>query len=216
MDMNTNRYEKLVQVPSRGAERASCDDATIEQCQSAYRQSTKTTVTEVDTNFAGKPKPTQYQGTAVTAEEAGTDGTTNVQCHSIDCDNMGTTVMKFPTDCVKFTEPTLARVSLVVAKMAHTDGTRAMQYQSDDQNTASVGLSLVRYRCMLSWKSPMRHCYVAVIVDALGILQLGCRGHLFWTRRTGGKIFLLNPKIIASRSPGPRGLTGRWRWTVHR
>ena len=62
MDMNTNRYEKLVQVPSRGAERASSDDATIEQCQSAYQQSTKTTVTEVDTNFAGKPKPTQNQG----------------------------------------------------------------------------------------------------------------------------------------------------------
>ena len=135
MDMNTNRYEKLVQVPSRGAERASSDDATIEQCQSAYRQSTKTTVTEIDTNFAGKPKPTQYQGTAVTAEEAETDGTTNVQCRSIDCDNMRTTLMKLPTDCVKFTEPTLTRVSPVVAKMAHTDGTRVMQYQSDDQNS---------------------------------------------------------------------------------
>ena len=118
MDINTNRYEKLVQVPSRGAERASSDDATIEQCQSAYRQSTKTTVTDVDTNFAGKPKPTQYQGTAVTAEEAGTDGTTNVQCRSLDCDNMRTTVMKLPT---------------VVAKMAHNDGTRVMPYQSDDQ-----------------------------------------------------------------------------------
>ena len=91
MDMNTNRYEKLVQVTSRGAERASSDDATIEQCQSAYRQSTKKTITEVDTNFAGKPKPTQYQGTAVAAEEAGTDGTTNLQCRSIDCDNMRTT-----------------------------------------------------------------------------------------------------------------------------
>ena len=135
MDMNTNRYEKLVQVPSRGAERARSDDATIEQCQSAYRQSTKTTVTEVDTNFAGKPKPTQYQRTAVMAEEAGTDGTTNAQCPSIDCDNMRTTVMKLPTDCVKFTEPTLTRVSPVVAKIAHTDGTRVMQYQSDDQNS---------------------------------------------------------------------------------
>ena len=133
MDMNTNRYEKLVQVPSRGAERASSDDATIEQCQSAYRQSTKTTVTDVDTNFAGKPKPTQYQGTAVMAEEAGTDGITNVQCCSIDCDNMRTTVMKLPTNCVKFTEPTRTQVSPLVAKMAHNDGTRVMQYQSDDQ-----------------------------------------------------------------------------------
>ena len=135
MDMNTNRYEKLVQFPPRGAERASSDGVTIEQCQSAYRQSTKTTVTEVYTYFADKPEPTLYQGTAVAAEEAGTDGTTNVQGRSIDCDNMRTTVMKLPTDCVKFTEPTLARVSPVVAKLAHTDGTRVMQYQSDAQKS---------------------------------------------------------------------------------
>ena len=50
MDMNTNRYEKLMQVPSRVAERASSDDATIEQCQSTYRQSTMSTVTKVYTN----------------------------------------------------------------------------------------------------------------------------------------------------------------------
>ena len=110
MDMNTNRYEKLVQVPSRGAERASSDNATIKQCQSRCRQSTETAVTAVDTYLAGKPKPTQNQGTAVAAVEAGTDGTTNVQCWSIDCDNMRTTVMKLPTDCVKLTEPTLTRV----------------------------------------------------------------------------------------------------------
>ena len=102
--MNTNRYAKLMQVPSKVAERASSDGATIKQCQSAYRQSTKTTVTEVHTNFADKPKPTQYQGTAVAAEEAGTDGTTNLQCRSIDCDNMKTTVMKLPTDCVYGTD----------------------------------------------------------------------------------------------------------------
>ena len=135
MDMNTNRNVKLMQVSSQVAERASSDGATIKQCQSAYRQSTKTTVTETYTNFTDKPKPTQYQRTAVVAEEAGTDGTTNVQCRSIDYDNMKTTVMKLPTDFVKFTEPTLSRVSPVVAKMAHTDGTRVMQYQSDDQNS---------------------------------------------------------------------------------
>ena len=135
MDMNTNRNAKLMQVSSQVAEMASSDGATIKQYQSAYRQSTKTTVTETYTNFADKPKPTQYQGTAVAAEEAGTDGTTNVQCRSIDYDNMKTTVMKLPTDFVKFTEPTLSRVSPVVAKMAHTDGTRVMQYQSDDHNS---------------------------------------------------------------------------------
>ena len=135
MDMNTNRNAKLMQVSSRVAERARSDGATIKQYQSAYRQSTKTTVTETYANFADKPKPTQYQGMAVAAEEAGTDGTTNVQCRSIDYDNMKMTVMKLPTDFVKFTEPTLSRVSPVVAKMAHTDGTRVMQYQSDDQNS---------------------------------------------------------------------------------
>ena len=106
---------------------------TIEQCQPVDQQRTKTTVTEVYTNFADKPEPTLYQGTAVAAEEAGTDGTTNVRGRSIDWNIMKTTVMKLPTDCVTRTEPTLARVSPVVAKMAHTDGTRVMQYQSDDQ-----------------------------------------------------------------------------------
>ena len=86
-------------------------------------------------NFADKPEPTRYQGTAVAAEGSGTDGTTNVRGRSIDCDNRRTTVMKLPTDCVKFTEPTFARVSPVVAEMAHTDGTRVMQYQSDDQKS---------------------------------------------------------------------------------
>ena len=135
MDMNTNRYEKLVQVSPRGAERASPDGVTIEQCQSADRQSTQTTVTEVYTNVADKPEPTLYQETAVAGEEAGTNGHTNVWGRSIDCDIMKTTVMKLPTDCVKFTEPTLARVSPVVAKMAHTYGTRVMQYHSDAQKS---------------------------------------------------------------------------------
>ena len=138
MDMNTNRYEKPVQAPSRRSDRSSSDGVTIEQCISAYRQNTKTTVTEAIMNFADKPEPTQYQGTAVSAEEAGTDSTTNVQGRSIDDDNMKMTVMKLPTDCVKFTEPTLARVSPVEAKMAHTDGTRVMQYQSDDQNSLKM------------------------------------------------------------------------------
>ena len=87
MDMNTNRYEKLVQVRPWGAERASSDGVTIEQCQ----QKTKTTVTEVYTNFA---------------EEAGTDGTTNVRGRSIDWNIMKTTVMKLPTDCVTPRWPT--------------------------------------------------------------------------------------------------------------
>ena len=104
MDMNTNRYEKLVHTPSRGAEGASPDCVTIEQCQSAYRQSTKTTVAEVYMNLADKPEPTRYQGTAVAAEGAGTDGTTNVRGRSIDCNNRRTTVMKLTMDCVYGTD----------------------------------------------------------------------------------------------------------------
>ena len=65
MDMNTNRYEKLVQTPSRGAEGASPDCVTNEQCQSAYRQSIKTTAAEVFMKVADKAEPSRYQGTAV-------------------------------------------------------------------------------------------------------------------------------------------------------
>ena len=135
MDMNTNRYEKPVQTSSRGAEGASPDCVTIEQCQSAYRQSMKTTVAEVYVNLADKAEPTRYQGTAVAAERAGTDGTTNVRGRSIDGNKRRTTVRKLPTDCVKFTEPTSARVSPVVAETVHTVCTRVLQYQSDDQKS---------------------------------------------------------------------------------
>ena len=44
----------------------------------AHRQSTRTTVTKVHTNFADIPKPTLSQRPAVTAEEARTVGTVNV------------------------------------------------------------------------------------------------------------------------------------------
>ena len=130
MDMNKNRNVKLMQVSSQVAERASSDGATDQQCQPAYRQSTKTTVTETYTSFADKPRPTQSQGTAVAAEDAGTDGTTNVQCRSIDSDSVKTTV--------KITEPTISRVPPVVAKMAHTDSNRVTQHQSDDQNSMKM------------------------------------------------------------------------------
>ena len=59
--------------------------------------------------------------------------------------------------------------------------------------------------CMLFWKSRMRRRYVGVIVGALGILQHGCRGHLFRTRRTGRQMFLLNPKFLVGRSVGLPG-----------
>ena len=64
--------------------------------------------------------------------------------------------------------------------------------------------------CMLFWNSRMRRRYVGVIVDALGILRHGCRGHLFGTR----KVFLLDPKSLVGQFPGPGGLPIRWRWPV--
>ena len=135
MDIVENRNVKPIQVSSQVAEKASSDGTTNKQCRAVHRQSSRTTVTEMHTNFAGNPKPTLSQRPAVAAEEAGTDGTVNVQCLSNYHDYMKTTMMKLRTDFVKLTELTLSRVSPVVAKEAHTDGTRVVQYQSDDQNS---------------------------------------------------------------------------------
>ena len=144
-----------MQATSRRSDRSSSDGVTMEQCQSAYRQSIKTTVKKANTTFADKPEQTHNQGMAVSTEEAGTDGTTNVQGRSIDDDTMKTTVIKLPTDCVKFTEPTLTWVSPLEAKMAHTVGTRVMQYQSDDQNslkmTECFTTTFLRAHSWLNW-----------------------------------------------------------------
>ena len=106
MDMNINRYVKLMQVSSNVAEKASSDGTTNKQCRPVHRQSTEMTVTDAYTNFAAKPKPTLSQGPAVAAEEAGTNGTIDVQCRSNDHDYMKTTVMNLHTDFVKVTELT--------------------------------------------------------------------------------------------------------------
>ena len=110
-DMNTNRYEKPVQTPSRGAEGASPDCVTIEQCE-------KTTAAEVGWNLADKAEPSRYQETAVATEGAGTDGTTNVQGRSIDCNKRRTTVRKLATDYLEIPEPGLPRVFLDLAEEA--------------------------------------------------------------------------------------------------
>ena len=61
MDMNSNRYEKPVQTPSRGAKVANPDCVTIEQ-------KIKTTAAEVCWNLADKAQPSRYQKTAVAME----------------------------------------------------------------------------------------------------------------------------------------------------
>ena len=134
MDIVENRNAKPMQVSSQVAEKASSNGITNKQCRAAHRQSTRTTVTKVHTDFDDIPKLTLSQRPAVAAEEARTVGTVNVQCRSNDQDYMETTVLKLPTYFVKLTESTPSRVSPVVAKEAHTDGTRVVQCQSDDQN----------------------------------------------------------------------------------
>ena len=101
MDMNINRNVKLMQVSSKVAEKASSDGTTNKQCRPVHRQSTETTVTDVYTNFADKPKPTLSQRPAVAAEEARTDGTIDVQRRSNDHDYMKTTVMNCPRTLLK-------------------------------------------------------------------------------------------------------------------
>ena len=108
-DMNTNRCEKLMQVPPRGAERASSDVVIIEEYRLLDQRRSMTTVAEVCTNFVDKSEPTLSQGSAVVAEEAGTDGTTNVRDWSIDRNTMETTNMQMPMDFLEIPEPTLPR-----------------------------------------------------------------------------------------------------------
>ena len=134
MDMITNRYEKPVQTPSRGAEGTSPDGVAIEQCLSAYRQKMRTTAAEVCWNSADEAEPSRYQETAA-AEGAGAGGTSNVRNRSINGNKRKTTDRKLPTNGVVFTEPTSGRVSPVVAETAHTDDTGMMQYQGDDQKS---------------------------------------------------------------------------------
>ena len=94
MDIVENRNGKPMQVSSHVAEKASSDGTANKQCRAAHRQSTRTTVNKVHTDFDDIPKPTLSQRPAVAAEEARTVVTVNVQCRSNDQDYMKTTVMK--------------------------------------------------------------------------------------------------------------------------
>ena len=69
-DIVENRKVKPMQVSSQEAEKASSDGTTNKQRRAAHWQSTRTTVTKVQTDFADNPKPTLYQRLAVAAEEA--------------------------------------------------------------------------------------------------------------------------------------------------
>ena len=121
-DMNTNRYEKLMQVPPRGAERASSDGVTIEEYRPVDQRRSMTTVAEVYTNFTDKSEQTLSQGSAVVAKEAGIDGTTNVRDRSIDRNTMKTSNMQMPMDFLEIPEPTLPRGFLELAGFCYCYG----------------------------------------------------------------------------------------------
>ena len=61
-DIVENRNVKPMQVSSQAAEKASSDGTTNKQCRGAHRQSTRTTITKVHTDFADIPKPTSLRG----------------------------------------------------------------------------------------------------------------------------------------------------------
>ena len=65
MDIVENRNGKLMQVFSQVAEKASSGGTTNKECRAAHRQSTRTTVPMVHTDFADIPKPTLTQRPAV-------------------------------------------------------------------------------------------------------------------------------------------------------
>ena len=70
--------------------------------------------------------------------------------------------------------------------------------------------------CILFCRNRMRHHCEGVIIDTLGILQHGCRRHLFGTRRSRRPMFLLDPEYLVGRSPGSGGLPSRRQWPAHR
>ena len=70
-DIVENRNVKPMQVSSQVAKKASSDGTTTKQGRAAHRQSTRTTVNKLHTDFADIPKPTLSQRPAVSAEEAG-------------------------------------------------------------------------------------------------------------------------------------------------
>ena len=107
-----------MQVPPRGAERATSDSVTIEEYRPVDQRRSMTAVAKVYTNFTDKSEPTLSQESAVVAEEAGTDGTTNVRDRSIDRNTIKTTNMQMPMDFQEIPEPTLPRGFLELAEEA--------------------------------------------------------------------------------------------------
>ena len=67
-----------------------------------------------------------------------------------------------------------------------------------------------------AWGFRMRSRYIGVIADALGILQHGCRGHLYMTQMIGRRTSLLDQGRLVDLAHGFESLHHRLPWPVHR
>ena len=147
-----------MQVPPRGAERASSDGVTIEEYRPVDQQRSMTTVAEVYTNFTDKSEPTLSQGSAVVAvvaEEAGTDGATNVRDRSIDRNTIKTTNMQMPMDFLEIPEPTLPRGFLELAEEARNVKIESGQFcYTEEVQSQGTGLTRPVLVTVMEYSSP--------------------------------------------------------------
>ena len=179
-DMNTNRYEKLMQVPPRGAERASSDVVTSEEYRPEDQRRSMTTVAEVCTNFVDKSEPTLSQGSAVVAEEAGTDGTTNVRDRSIDRNTMETTNMQMPMDFLEIPEPTLPRGFLELAEKARNVKIESGQFcYTEEVQSQGTGLTRPVFVTVMEDSSP--------VLEKGAIRAAGVSSEMIPTRNSAGR-----------------------------
>ena len=179
-DMNTNRYERLKQVPPRGPETASSDDVTIDEYRPVDQRRSMTTVAEVYTNFTDKSEPTLSQGSAVVAEDAGTDGTTNVCDRSIDRNTMKSTNLRMPMDFLEIPEPTLPWGFLELAEEARNVKIESGQFcYTEEVQSQGTGLTRPVFVTVMEYSSP--------VLEKGAIRAAGVSSEMIPTRSSAGR-----------------------------
>ena len=169
-----------MQVPPRGAERASSDVVTIKEYRPVDQRRSMTTVAEVCTNFVDKSEPTLSQGSAVVAEEAGTDGTTNVRDRSIDRNTMETTNMQMPMDFLEIPEPTLPRGFLELAEEARNVKIESGQFcYTEEVQSQGTGLTRPVFVTVMENSSP--------VLEKGAIRAAGVSSEMIPTRSSAGR-----------------------------
>ena len=169
-----------MQVPPRGAERASSDVVTIEEYRPVDQRRSMTTVAEVCTKFVDKSEPTLSQGSAVVAEEAGTDGTTNVRDRSIDRNTMETTNMQMPMDFLEIPEPTLPRGFLELAEEARNVKIESGQFcYTEEVQSQGTGLTRPVFVTVMEDSSP--------VLEKGAIRAAGVSSEMIPTRSSAGR-----------------------------